>query len=86
MNIRAALIHVIGDLCQSIGVTIAGLIIFLKPELHIIDPICTLLFSIIVFLTTVPIIKDCVKIIMEATPAEINTQDLIEELKEVKFN
>ena len=85
MNIRAALIHVIGDLCQSIGVCIAGLIIFLKPDLHIIDPICTFLFSIIVFLTTVPIMKDCVRIIMEGTPPEIDTLAIINELKTVKF-
>ena len=81
MNIRAALIHVIGDLCQSIGVTIAGLIIYLKPDLHIIDPICTFLFSIIVFMTTVPIIKDCVRILMEGTPMEIDTQAIIEEMQ-----
>jgi solute carrier family 30 (zinc transporter), member 2 len=86
MNIRAALIHVIGDLCQSIGVTIAGLIIYLKPELHIIDPICTFLFSIIVFMTTIPIIKDCVRIIMEATPPEIDSEALIEELQVVRIS
>ena len=85
MNIRAAMIHVIGDLCQSIGVCIAGLIIYLKPSLHIIDPICTFLFSIIVFTTTVPIIKDCLRIIMEATPLEIDTAAIIEELKSVYF-
>ena len=86
MNIRAALIHVIGDLCQSIGVTIAGLIIFLKPELHIIDPICTFLFSIIVFFTTIPIMKDCLRIIMEGTPLDIDIEALIGELKIVTDN
>ena len=86
MNIRAALIHVIGDLCQSIGVCIAGLIIFLKPELHIIDPICTFLFSIIVFFTTIPIMKDCVRIIMEGTPLEVDIEALIGELKIVTDN
>ena len=86
MNVRAALIHVFGDLCQSIGVIIAGLVIFLKPDLHIFDPICTFLFSIIVFFTTIPIIKDCVRIIMEGTPPEIDTIVLIEELKKVIKN
>lgn len=86
MNIRAALIHVIGDLCQSIGVCIAGVIIYLKPDLHIVDPICTFLFSIIVFMTTVPIMKDCVRVIMESTPQEIDTTAIIEELSTVIFH
>lgn len=65
MNIRAAIIHVIGDLVQSIGVFIAALVIYFKPEWSIIDPICTFLFSILVLLTTIKIMNDAVLVIME---------------------
>jgi zinc transporter 2 len=53
LNVRAAMIHMIGDLIQSIGVIIAGLIIYYYPEYKILDPILTFMFSIIVFTTTI---------------------------------
>lgn len=68
-NIRATKIHLIGDLLQSIGVILAACIIVYDPvKFKIADPICTFIFSIIVFFTTTAIVKDCIGIIMEATP------------------
>jgi len=53
LNVRAAMIHMVGDLIQSIGVIIAGLIIWWFPDYIILDPIITFGFSIIVFTTTI---------------------------------
>ena len=72
INIRAAFIHVIGDLVQSIGVLIAAIIIKLKPEWKIADPICTFVFSMIVLCTTITVLKDIVMILVEAVPADID--------------
>lgn len=47
------MIHMIGDLIQSIGVIIAGLIIWFHPSYIILDPILTIMFSVIVFTTTI---------------------------------
>ncbi|XP_011171831.2 zinc transporter 2 isoform X1 [Solenopsis invicta] len=68
INVRAAFIHVLGDFIQSIGVFIAALVIYFKPSWNIVDPICTFLFSILVILTTVAIIKDVVNVLMEGIP------------------
>ncbi|CAN8013686.1 unnamed protein product, partial [Ixodes persulcatus] len=65
INIRAALIHVLGDLLQSIGVLIAAYVIKYKPEYKIADPICTFVFSALVLFTTVSILRDAVVILME---------------------
>ena len=52
INIRAALIHVLGDLLQSIGVLISSLLIkFFGESYKIADPICTLIFAVIVVRT-----------------------------------
>lgn len=80
MNQRAAVIHLLGDMVQSIGVISAAVIIYVKPEYKIADPICTYLFSFLVLMTTVPIFNDCIKMIMEESPGEINTLDLYNEL------
>ena len=57
--------HVIGDMLQSIGVIIAAICIYIWPEAKIADPICTYIFSILVIFTTVPVFRDCVKVLME---------------------
>lgn len=76
MNIRAAIIHILGDMVQSIGVITASVILKFKtgPEWQIVDPICTYIFSVLVLMTTVPIFCDCIKIIMEATPDDIDVE------------
>ncbi|XP_054015315.1 proton-coupled zinc antiporter SLC30A2-like isoform X2 [Hylaeus anthracinus] len=68
INVRAAFIHVVGDFIQSIGVFIAALIIYFEKSWSIVDPICTFLFSILVILTTVAIIKDVMNVLMEGMP------------------
>lgn len=72
INLRAAAIHVIGDFIQSIGVLIASLIIYFKPEYKIADPICTFIFSALVMATTAPIIKDIFFVLMEGLPIHLN--------------
>lgn len=57
LNVRAAFIHVVGDFVQSCGVFIAALIIYFQPQWKFIDPICTFLFSILVLITTLNIMK-----------------------------
>ncbi|CAA16328.1 Zinc transporter ttm-1 [Caenorhabditis elegans] len=75
VNVRAALIHVIGDLVQSIGVLIAALIIRFTGW-TLADPICTFLFSIIVLFTTVTVMRDIFFVLMEATPSHYDLSDV----------
>lgn len=39
LNVRAAFIHIIGDIIQAVGVLIAALIIYAFPSWQIIDPL-----------------------------------------------
>jgi solute carrier family 30 (zinc transporter), member 2 len=80
MNIRAAIIHIIGDIVQSIGVVIASIIVYFKPEWRIADPICTFIFTILCMLTTIPIFRDCCYVLMESTPKNIDVIECFNEL------
>ncbi|XP_029447787.1 zinc transporter 8 isoform X2 [Rhinatrema bivittatum] len=71
-SVRAAFIHTIGDLFQSISVLISALIIFFKPEYKLADPICTFVFSAFVLATTVTTLRDILIVLMEGTPRGIN--------------
>ncbi|XP_050161995.1 proton-coupled zinc antiporter SLC30A8 [Myiozetetes cayanensis] len=66
-SLRAAFVHAIGDLFQSISVLISALIIFFKPEYKIADPICTFVFSIFVLASTITILRDILIVLMEGT-------------------
>jgi zinc transporter 2 len=72
VNLQAAYLHVIGDLAQSAAVLIAGLIIWLKPGLAILDPICTLGFCIMVFCSTIGVVKSSVAVLLEAVPPRLS--------------
>jgi zinc transporter 2 len=85
INLRAAMIHIIGDIIQSIGVIIAAIIVFYFPQFQIIDPLMTIIFSIIVMFTTFPIIKQCLLVIMQAVPAEYNLNEINNIVKGVKI-
>ncbi|XP_042725925.1 zinc transporter 8 [Lagopus leucura] len=71
-SLRAAFVHAIGDLFQSISVLISALIIFFKPEYKIADPICTFVFSIFVLATTITILRDILVALMEGTEKELS--------------
>ncbi|XP_056410198.1 proton-coupled zinc antiporter SLC30A2-like [Hyla sarda] len=70
-SVRAAFIHVIGDLLQSIGVMVAAIIIYFKPQYKIADPVCTFLFSVFVLATTITILRDVFWVLMEGRPRSI---------------
>ncbi|XP_037086488.1 zinc transporter 2-like [Pollicipes pollicipes] len=80
INVRAAFIHVLGDLIQSIGVFVAAIIIYIRPDWIIADPICTFIFSVIVFATTLGVLKDTVRVLLAATPSELDLSEITSSL------
>ncbi|XP_061603045.1 zinc transporter 2 [Cololabis saira] len=83
-SIRAAFIHVVGDLLQSVGVMVAAIIIYFRPDCKVADPICTFLFSVFVLCTTVTILRDVFRILMEGSPRAIEFNAVKEVLLSVK--
>ena len=86
----AAYAHVLGDLAQSVAVAIAGALIWWQSDVNgnhlwqIADPICTFIFSILVLVTTVNVVKNSLSVMMEGVPAGIDPKKLEEELKTVR--
>ena len=76
----AAFLHVMGDMLMSVGVIIAATIIYFFPSMWVADPICTYLFSVIVFFTTIPIIKNIIEVMMEGAPKTIDVEKLREDI------
>lgn len=83
ININAAILHVLGDLMQSVGVIIAALVIWFIPSWKLADPLCTLLFSVIVITTTMRVMKQGVRVLMEGTPDGIDSQEVAAALQSI---
>ncbi|RLV82933.1 hypothetical protein DV515_00016492, partial [Chloebia gouldiae] len=74
-SVRAAFVHVVGDLLQSISVLVAATIIYFKPQCKIADPISTLFFSVFVLGSTITILRDVFRVLMEGEQRVRGVQD-----------
>jgi zinc transporter 2 len=72
-----------GDLLNSVGVIIASIIIYFNNEATIADPICTYIFSFIVFYQSLPIIKDCLHVLMEGSPGDYDVDKVEHAFKHI---
>uniref|UniRef100_A0A0N5AI03 Zinc transporter 2 n=1 Tax=Syphacia muris TaxID=451379 RepID=A0A0N5AI03_9BILA len=84
INVRAAMVHVIGDLVESVGVLVAAVLIFLNKNLSVADPICTMIFSIIVLYTTVYVIRDAIVVLLEGRPSNIDFRAVFDSLEKIE--
>ena len=71
LNIRAALMHVTGDIGVSVGVVLAGAVILLTGWLYI-DPILSLGIAALIALGAWRIVRETVNLLMEGTPRKID--------------
>jgi zinc transporter 2 len=65
------------------GVALAGAVIWYKPHWQIIDPICTFGFSVLVCLSTVPLMKKLLSILLEGTPEHVEWRDVEASLRSI---
>nr|XP_057912016.1 proton-coupled zinc antiporter SLC30A2-like [Doryrhamphus excisus] len=70
-SVKAAFIHAVGDLVQSVGVLLTAAVIRLWPECQAADPVCTLLFSVLVMWSTLPAARDVFRVLMDGAPPNV---------------
>ncbi|KAK9904349.1 hypothetical protein WJX75_010009 [Coccomyxa subellipsoidea] len=86
INLRGAIVHVIGDLVQSLGVALAGALIWWKQDdarFAIADPICTFVFALLVLLTTRSLLRDISDTLMERVPRGLDADAMQAKLQEI---
>ncbi|MEN9919973.1 MAG: hypothetical protein RL662_2409 [Bacteroidota bacterium] len=82
LNIKSALMHVLGDLLGSVGAIVAALLILLF-DWNIADPIASIIVSMLVLYSGWSIFKDAVNILMESKPSHIDADQVIVALKSI---
>ena len=71
MNVRAAYLHVLGDLLGSVATVTAALVIRTTGWLGA-DPVTSLLVTLLIIIGAWRIVRESVDVLLEATPAHIS--------------
>lgn len=79
MNVRAALLHVLGDIAAGVGVVVAGLVIALT-RWYPIDPILSLAIAALIARGAWTILRDTVDILMESAPKGLDMTEMVGEM------
>ncbi|MGK5023536.1 cation diffusion facilitator family transporter [Janthinobacterium sp. RB2R34] len=71
VNTRAALVHVMGDLLGSVAAIVAGAVIYFTGWMQI-DPLLSVLVSLLILKSTFGVLKDSYHFLMEGVPQQID--------------
>lgn len=83
MNIKAALLHVMGDLLASVAAIVAGAVIYFTGW-NLIDPILSFIISLILIPSTISIFKKSLHVLAEGVPHELDFYEVGKTLETVK--
>ncbi|EUC66774.1 zinc/cadmium resistance protein [Rhizoctonia solani AG-3 Rhs1AP] len=78
MNMRALVLHVLGDALGNVGVIATGLIIWLSEWKfkYYCDPMISLVITVIIFSSALPLVKSTSSILLQAVPPSLSLPHL----------
>lgn len=82
LNVRSAFWHAFGDALASIGVIIGGIIMLLTGWFWV-DPIVSVLISVIIFVAAWQILRDGLRVLLEATPSGVDINKMLASLERI---
>ncbi|MFB5674019.1 cation diffusion facilitator family transporter [Paenibacillus terreus] len=82
INVRSAYLHVLGDALGSVGAIAAGLIMSLTSW-YVADPIISVLVALLILKSAWGVIQNAIHILMEGTPAGVDSAQVRETLMQV---
>jgi len=80
LNIRAAALHVLGDLLGSLAALLAAIVIMATGWTPI-DPILSVLVAVIILRSAWRVVSESGHILLEGTPSGINSRDVANDLR-----
>lgn len=81
LNVRSALLHVIGDILSSVAVVVGAAVILLTG-LYFVDSLLSVLIALVIVGGAWSIVMETVNILMEGTPKGINLERLVQDLQD----
>ncbi len=82
LNIKSAFVHMMADTFSSL-VVVLGAIIMHYTQWYMLDPALSILICIIILIWSYQLITDSVDILLEATPKDVNLEDVVKDINEL---
>jgi len=82
INVRSAFWHALGDALASVGVIVGGAIILMTGWLWV-DPLISVLISLVIGLAAWSILREGLRVLLEASPRNVDTDEMIKALRQV---
>ncbi|KAI2469983.1 cation efflux protein [Annulohypoxylon bovei var. microspora] len=85
LGMMGVLLHVIGDACNNVGVIIAALVIWLTSSeaRFYADPGISMGIALMILLTSIPLVKNSGKILMQSSPKGVHVDDVKHDLEKI---
>jgi cobalt-zinc-cadmium efflux system protein len=83
LNVRAAMLHVFGDVGASVGVIVAGVIILLTGWTFV-DPLLSVGIAVLIAIGAWRILRETTDILLEAVPKGVSMPGLVKDMKSVE--
>lgn len=85
MNMRALMLHVMGDALGNIGVIVTGLIIWLTnwSGRFYLDPAVSIIITIIIFTSALPLVRNASFILLQGVPHTVSLEDVRDSILKV---
>lgn len=80
LNVRAAALHVVGDLLGSVA-ALAGAVVILTTGWTPVDPILSVLVSVLILVSAARIVRDSAHILLEGTPTGLDPREIEADLE-----
>lgn len=82
LNVKGAMLHVMGDLLGSVAALIAGAVILLTGW-YPIDPILSLFISLLILVSSLRLLRDVLQVVMEGVPQDVDLKEVGESMAEI---
>jgi cobalt-zinc-cadmium efflux system protein len=82
INVRAAYLHIVGDVISSVAVILGSVFIYFF-KIYWLDPLLTVLIGIYILKEAYSILKESIEILMQATPRNIELAFIQKELEQL---
>jgi cobalt-zinc-cadmium efflux system protein len=76
LNMRAALLHMVGDALASLAVALAGVVLLLVPSATWLDPTSALVVAGIIVYQASHLFRGSVAVLLESTPSDVDLGEL----------
>jgi cobalt-zinc-cadmium efflux system protein len=83
LNIRGAYLHILGDALSSVGVVIGGIVI-LHSGWNLIDPILSIMISLVIIYGAWMLVKESVNILLESVPSHVDIEEVAAEIQKIE--